>query len=136
MEELAVIQKELSTSDFLQELGNLKLDMFRDRIFVFTPHGDVIDLPEESTPIDLAYAIHSDIGNRAMQARINGEMRGLETPLHSGDVCEIITDKNRKSPSGDWMKFVKTRHARQKIKDALRGTKKSLWASFMKRGEK
>lgn len=135
MEELANIQKELSTSDFMKELNELKLDMFRDRIFVFTPRGDVIDLPEESTPIDLAYAIHSEIGNKATQARINGEIKSLDSALKSGDVCEIVIDKNRKLPSDDWLKFVKTRHARSKIKDALRGTKRSLWATFVRRGK-
>ncbi|MFZ2681870.1 MAG: RelA/SpoT family protein [Patescibacteria group bacterium] len=133
MEELAQIQKELSTSDFMQHLNELKLDMFSDRIFVFTPRGDVIDLPEHSTPIDLAYAIHSEIGNKAVQTRINGEIASLETSLKSGDLCEIIVDKNRKLPNEDWLTFVKTRHAREKIKDALRGTKTGLWSSIMKR---
>ncbi len=133
MEELAVIQKELSTADFMKELADFKLDMFRDRIFVFTPRGDVIDLPEDSTPIDLAYAIHTEIGNKATQARVNGELRHLSHALRSGDFCEIITDKQRKYPSEDWLSFVKTRHAKQKIKDALKGTRQSLWSSFVKR---
>lgn len=132
MEELAQIQKELSTSDFMQHLNELKLDMFSDRIFVFTPRGDVIDLPEQSTPIDLAYAIHSEIGNKAVQTRINGEIASLDTPLKSGDLCEVIVDRNRQLPNEDWLKFVKTRHAREKIKDALRGTKPGLWSSLMK----
>ncbi len=133
MEELAQIQKELSTSDFLKHLNELKLDMFSDRIFVFTPRGDVIDLPENSTPIDLAYAIHSEIGNKAVQSRINGEIASLDTMLKSGDMCELITDKNRKYPNEDWLKFVKTRHAKEKIKDALRGTKQGIWSSLMRR---
>jgi GTP pyrophosphokinase len=132
MEELAQIQKELSTSDFMQHLNELKLDMFSDRIFVFTPRGDVIDLPEASTPIDLAYAIHSEIGNKAVQSRINGEIASLDRPLKSGDLCEIITDKNRALPNEDWLHFVKTRHAREKIKDALRGSKPGLWSALMK----
>lgn len=132
MEELAQIQKELSTSDFMQHLNELKLDMFSDRIFVFTPRGDVIDLPEQSTPIDLAYAIHSEIGNKAVQTRINGEIASLDTPLKSGDLCEVIVDRNRQLPNEDWLNFVKTRHAREKIKDALRGTKPGLWSSLMK----
>ncbi len=133
MEELAAIQKELSTADFMKELNEFKLDMFRDRIFVFTPRGDVIDLPEESTPIDLGYAIHTEIGNKAVQSRVNGELRPLNHSLRSGDMCEIIIDKNRKFPSEDWLKFIKTRHAKQKIKDALKGTRQSLWSSFVKR---
>jgi GTP pyrophosphokinase len=133
MEELAAIQKELSTTDFMKHLSELKLDMFRDRIFVFTPRGDVIDLPEESTPIDLAYAIHSEIGNKAVQSRINGEIASLSTPLQSGDLCEIIMDKNRKYPNDAWLDFVKTRHAREKIKDALKDAKTGIFSSFMKK---
>jgi GTP pyrophosphokinase len=133
MEELAAIQKELSTSDFMKHLNELKLDMFRDRIFVFTPRGDVMDLPEESTSIDLAYAIHSEIGNKAVQARVNGEITALSAPLKSGDMCEIITDKNRKFPNEDWLKFVKTRHAREKIKDALKGSKTGIISSLIKK---
>lgn len=133
MEELAAIQKELSTADFMKELNDFKLDMFRDRIFVFTPRGDVIDLPEDSTPIDLAYAIHTELGNKTTQARVNNELRPLSAALRSGDLCEIIIDKNRKFPNEEWLEFVKTRHAKQKIKDALKGTRKSLWSSFVKR---
>jgi GTP pyrophosphokinase len=133
MEELAQIQQELSTADFMQHLNELKLDMFSDRIFVFTPRGDVIDLPEASTPIDLAYAIHSEIGNKAVQTRINGEIASLDRSLKSGDLCEIIVDRNRQLPNEDWLKFVKTRHAREKIRDALRGTKTNLWSTLMKR---
>ena len=133
MEELAMIQKELSTADFMRELNDFKLDMFRDRIFVFTPRGDVIDLPEDSTAVDLGYAIHTEIGNKAVQAKVNGELKPLNFALRSGDLCEIIIDKNRKFPSEDWLKFVKTRHAKQKIKDALKGTRQSLWSSFVKR---
>lgn len=133
MEELAAIQKELSASDFMKHLNELKLDMFRDRIFVFTPRGDVLDLPEESTPVDLAYSVHSEIGNKAVQARINGEIASLSTPLKSGDLCEIITDKNRKFPNEDWLKFVKTRHARDKIKDALKDSKTGIISSLIKK---
>ncbi len=133
MEELAIIQKELSTDDFMKHLNELKLDMFRDRIFVFTPRGDVLDLPEESTPVDLAYSVHSEIGNKAVQARINGEIASLSTPLKSGDLCEIITDKNRKYPNEDWLKFVKTKHARDKIKDALKDSKTGIISSLIKK---
>ncbi len=126
MEELSRIQKELSADDFMKHLNELKLDMFRDRIFVFTPKGDVIDLPEDSTPIDMAYAIHTEIGNKVSQAKVNGEISALDKSLKSGDVCELIIDKNRKSPNKDWLKFVKTRHARSKIKAALSVANKGL----------
>ncbi len=133
MEELAAIQKELTAGDFMKHLNELKLDMFRDRIFVFTPRGDVIDLPEESTPVDLAYAIHTEIGNKAVQTRVNGEIASLSIALKSGDMCEIIVDKNRKYPNEDWLDFVKTRHAREKIKDALKGSKTGIFSSLIKR---
>ncbi len=121
MEELVAIQKELaSKSDFLEQLEVMKIDAFKDRIFVFTPTGDVIDLPEGGTPIDFAYAIHTELGNTCTAARVNEQLVNLDTPLKSGDICSIITDKNRKGPNQDWLKFVKTHHARSKIRDAGR----------------
>lgn len=133
MEEFAKIQRELNAGDFMRKLDEMKLDMFRDRIFVFTPKGDVIDLPEDSTPIDFAYAVHSEIGNKAIMTRVNRQVVPLDTPLRSGDVCEIEIDKNRKIPNEDWLKFVKTHHAREKIKDALRGTKRSFFSNMLSR---
>jgi GTP pyrophosphokinase len=102
--------------DNRQVLDTLRLDIFQNRIFVFTPKGDVIELPEESTPIDFAYHIHTEIGNKCNWAKVNDEIAPLETKLHSGDVIEIFMDRNRKGPSVDWLKFVKTTTAKQKIK--------------------
>ncbi len=133
MEELTKVQKELKESDFIERLNELKLDMFQDRIFVFTPNGDVFDLPVGSTPVDFAYHVHTDVGNKATAARINHQIANLDTELKSGDMCEIVVDKNRRTPNADWLKFVKTHHARSKIKDALRGGKKSILRSLMKR---
>ena len=96
-----------------------KIDVFRNRIFVFTPKGDVIDLPEGSTPIDFAYAVHTDIGHHCVGVMINDRINKLDTALKSGDTVEIITDKNKK-PSRDWMKIAKTSRAREKIKQALK----------------
>jgi GTP pyrophosphokinase len=87
---------------------------------VFTPKGDVIDLPEESTPVDFAYAIHTDIGNTCTSAKVNDEVTSLDKTLKSGDIIEIITDKNRKGPNPDWLKFVKTHHAKSKIRQHAR----------------
>lgn len=134
MNEIAKIQKELHEDDFVEKLDELKLDMFQDRIFVFSPQGDVIDLPAESTPIDFAYHIHTEVGNKAVGARINHQLVNLDAELRSGDMCEIITDKNRKHPNGDWLKFVKTHHTRQKIKQALKKNRKSIFPNIMKRG--
>lgn len=121
MEELAAIQKELaSKKDFLEQLEMMKIDMFKDRIFVFTPKGDVIDLPEGASPVDFAYAIHTEIGNTCTAARVNDKLVNLDTILQSGDIIDIMTDKNRKGPNPDWMKFARTRHAKQKIKDAAK----------------
>lgn len=133
MNELVKIQKELDEEDFMDRLDELKLDMFQDRIFVFTPNGDVFDLPAGSTPIDFAYHVHTDIGNKAGGAKINSQIANLNTPLRSGDMCEIIVEKNRQGPNADWLKFVKTQHARTKIKDSLKKTRKSFFASFMGR---
>lgn len=133
MNELVKIQKELDEEDFMDRLDELKLDMFQDRIFVFTPNGDVFDLPAGSTPIDFAYHVHTDIGNKAGGAKINSQIANLNTPLRSGDMCEIIVEKNRQGPNADWLKFVKTQHARTKIKDSLKKTKKSFFSSFMGR---
>jgi GTP pyrophosphokinase len=105
-------------------LESLKIDVFQNRIFVFTPKGDVIDLPENSTPVDFAYTLHSDLGDKCTGTKINEQMAKLDTKLQSGDVVEIITDKNRKTPSADWLKFVKTNAARHKIKSRLKTAKK------------
>jgi GTP pyrophosphokinase len=117
MKEVAKIQQEIEDHrKFLENLETFKIDVFQNRIFVFTPKGDVIDLPEQATPIDLAYAIHTDIGDRCTAARVNGELVSLETALKSGDMVEIVTDKNRKTPNQDWVAFVKTKNARDKIR--------------------
>lgn len=119
--QLADIQKEISDNrQYMKSLEDIKIDLFKDRIFVFTPKGDVIDLPEDSTPVDLAYAIHTDIGNTCSAAKVNDEMASLDRTLKSGDIVEIVTDKNRKGPNPDWLKFVKTRHAKTKIRQVAR----------------
>ncbi len=100
----------------IESFEKLKIDVFQKRIFVFTPSGDVIDLPEDATPVDFAYAIHSDIGDRCTAARINNEIAPLDARLYSGDMCEIVVDKNRKGPNPDWLKFAKTHHAKDRIR--------------------
>lgn len=119
--QLADIQQELHDKKaYLDSLEDLKIDVFRDRIFVFTPKGDVIDLPEDSTPVDFAYMIHTDIGNTCTSARVNDEGAPLDQPLKSGDIVEIMTDRNRKGPNPDWLKFVKTHGAKTKIRQYAR----------------
>lgn len=123
--ELAGIQQEILNK--LSDLDELKVDFFQNHIFVFTPQGDVIDLPESATPVDFAYQIHSEIGNKCSQARVNDQVVSLNTPLQNGDVVEIITDKNRKGPSPDWLKFVKTHIARSHIKNGIKKNSLSTW---------
>jgi GTP pyrophosphokinase len=97
----------------------LKIDFFKNRIFVFTPMGDVIDLPEGATPVDFAYAVHTEIGNRCSGAKINGKIATLSGTLKNGDVVEIIIDKKRR-PSQDWLNFVKTNLAKSRIREELK----------------
>jgi (p)ppGpp synthase/HD superfamily hydrolase len=99
-------------------LENLKTDFFNYRIFVFTPQGDVIDLPEDSSPIDFAYQIHSDIGDHISQAKINTKIAPLGTKLKNGDIVEIMTRKEA-NPSSKWLDYVKTTVAKKHIKTYL-----------------
>lgn len=101
-----------SPSKFLKQLH---MDLFRDRIFVFTPKGDVIDLPEEATPIDFAYAVHSEVGGQVSSARINSKIAALSTKLHNGDIVEIVTSKSA-HPSSKWLEYAKTSFAKKKIR--------------------
>jgi GTP diphosphokinase / guanosine-3',5'-bis(diphosphate) 3'-diphosphatase len=111
--DLATWLKNIKDND--EFLEGAKIDIFKNRIFVFTPNGDVIDLPEDATPIDFAYHIHTDIGNKCTRALVNNELVTLDYALKNGDVVQIVTDKNRKGPNPQWLKFVKTRTARQHI---------------------
>jgi len=127
--ELTQWQKELGANQ--KFLEKLKIDVFQDRIFVFTPNGDVIDLANGSTPIDFAYHVHTDIGNQCVGALVNNQITTLDKKLKSGDVVEILTDKNRKFPNPDWMKFSKTSVAKNKIKSSL--AKRTLIDKFLKK---
>lgn len=112
--EIVDIQKEITnTSEFVK---NIKMDIFRDRIFVFSPRGDVFELPEKATPIDFAYAVHGNIGNKAAGVIVNDKLGKLDQELKNGDLVEIIVEKNRLYPNKDWLKFVKTKRARDQIK--------------------
>ncbi|MBR6788681.1 MAG: bifunctional (p)ppGpp synthetase/guanosine-3',5'-bis(diphosphate) 3'-pyrophosphohydrolase [Clostridia bacterium] len=100
-----------------QELyESLKVDLYEGQVFIFTPKGDVVPLPEGSTPIDFACSVHSEIGNRCIGAKINNRIVPLETKLSTGDYVEIITSNNAKGPSRDWLRVVKTTQARTKIR--------------------
>jgi GTP pyrophosphokinase len=113
-------------------LEHLKMDFFSNRIFIFTPLGDVVDLPEDSTPIDFAYSIHTDIGDHIVGAKVNSKMSQIFTKLKNGDIVEIITKKDSK-PSGKWLEYVKTSVAKKNIKSYLE--KNSLLAKLKSFGQ-
>ena len=97
-------------------IHSLKVDMFADEVFVFTPQGDVINLPAGATPIDFAYSIHSAIGNHMVAAKVNGHIAQFDSKLKNGDIVEIVTSKSAHGPSRDWMKIARSSEARSKIR--------------------
>ncbi|XBX76370.1 bifunctional (p)ppGpp synthetase/guanosine-3',5'-bis(diphosphate) 3'-pyrophosphohydrolase [Proteinivorax tanatarense] len=109
-------------NDAKEYMESLKIDLFDDEVFVFTPKGDVIDLPKGAVPVDFAYRIHTDIGHRFKGAKVNGGLVSADHKLQNGDIIEIIT-KKEKGPSRDWLTYVKTSHAKTKIRQWFRKEK-------------
>ena len=128
--ELAEIQKDILNK--LSDLEEMKVDFLQTRIFVFTPKGDVIDLPEGATAVDFAYHIHSDVGDKCTGVMINDKMGKLDSELKNGDVVEVITDKNRKGPGQDWLQFVKTHTAKTQIKSNIKEQNNSTISKLLK----
>ena len=128
IKELVELQAD-SGGDAKEFVDSVKEDIFTERIYVFTPTGDVQELPKDSGPIDFAYAIHTQVGEKATGARVNGRMVPLTAKLKTGDVVEIITNPNSFGPSRDWIKIVKTNKARNKIRQFFKNQDKELSVS-------
>ena len=128
-DKLAWLRESLEWQQEMQDpeqfLENLKTELFEDEVYVFTPKGSIKVLPKGATPIDFAYAIHAEIGNHMTGCKINSKMMPIITELNSGDIIEIITSENSKGPSMDWLKFVKSTSARNKINSWFKKEKKS-----------
>ena len=106
-------QEGADAEDFIH---SLKVDMFADEVFVFTPRGDVINLPAGATPIDFAYNIHSAVGNHMVGAKVNGRLVPFDTRLKNGDIVEVVTSQSAHGPSRDWVKIARSSNARSKIR--------------------
>ena len=111
-------------SDAEEYVHSLKIDMFDDEVFVFTPKGRIVSLPSGSTPIDFAYAIHSGVGNAMVGAKVNGRIANIDTKLKNGDIVEVITSKGAKGPSRDWLNICQSNQARTKIKQWFKKEKR------------
>jgi GTP pyrophosphokinase len=103
-------------SDATEFVEGIKLDIFQDQVFVFTPKGDIKDLPAGATPLDFAYRIHTDVGHRTIGSKVNNRLVPLDYRLKNGDIVEIVTTKGEHGPSRDWLNVVRTSHAREKIR--------------------
>ena len=111
-----MLEWQMELKDSNEFMSSVKVDLFPEEVYVFTPNGDVKELPKQSTPIDFAYSVHSDVGQRCNGAKVNGRLVPLKTELKNGDIVEITTSANQ-TPSKDWLKFVKTSKAKNRIRN-------------------
>jgi GTP pyrophosphokinase len=140
LRQLVEAESEQDPTEFLE---SLKVDLFEDEVFVFTPKGEVKNLSAGSTPLDFAYAVHTDVGHSCVGAKVNGNIVPLHYQLRSGDIVEVLTAKQKRAPSLDWLKLVRTSRARNKIRawfkeerreDAERDGREGLEEALRKRG--
>lgn len=130
LQHLLEIQQETGSS--IEFIENVKIDLFPDAVYVFTPKGDIIELPAKSTPVDFAYTVHTDVGNRCVGARVNRQLAPLSTPLYNGQTVEIITEKNA-HPDPAWLNFVVSGKARSSIRSFQKDQKQNEMVIFGER---
>lgn len=133
--DLSALTGDLLSDDPNEYMDTLQKDIFEANVYVMTPKGRVIELPNGSTPIDFAYRVHTEVGHSTVGAMVNETLVPLNTPLKTGDVVQIKTSKQSAGPSEDWLKFVKTNHAKNKIRGFLQKKEVEKKAEYVERGE-